>query len=109
VPYRPYYYTYRPGFSLGFSYGSPYYDSYYPTPPPGYLSVIPGRLYGGVRIPGAPRDAQVLVDGYYMGVVDEFDGVFQHMNLEVGPHHVEIGRASCRERGEVLEGAEPRT
>jgi hypothetical protein len=98
VPYRPYYYSYRPGFSLGFTYGRPYYGyapysygSYaYPAPPAGYLSAIPGRAYGGVRIEDAPRDPQVFADGYYMGTVDDFDGAFQHMNLESGPHRIEI-------------------
>ena len=99
VPYRPYYYTYHPAVSLSFAYGAPYYGYYgpypyapysYVTPPPGYLSAVPGRPYGGVRIQGAPRDAEVFADGYYMGVVDDFDGTFQHMNLEAGPHHVEI-------------------
>jgi hypothetical protein len=96
VPYRPYYYTYRPGFSFSFAYGSPYYGypAYspyaYPTPPAGYISPIPGRAYGGVRIEDAPQDGQVFADGYYMGVVDDFDNPFQHMNLEAGPHKVEI-------------------
>jgi hypothetical protein len=52
--------------------------------------VIPGRAYGALRIVDAPGDAQVFVDGYYAGVVDDYDGVFQHLNLEVGPHHIEI-------------------
>jgi len=30
------------------------------------------------------------VDGYYVGVVDDFDGVFQRLRLEPGPHHLEI-------------------
>jgi hypothetical protein len=92
VPYRPYYYTYRPGFSFNFAYGSPYYYSpyAYPTPPAGYISPIPGRAYGGVRIEDAPQDGQVFADGYYMGVVDDFDNPFQHMNLEAGPHKIEI-------------------
>ncbi len=46
--------------------------------------------YGAVRIVDAPRDAQVFVDGYYAGVVDDYDGVFQHLNLEAGPHRIEI-------------------
>ena len=46
--------------------------------------------YGSLRIVDAPRDAQVFVDGYYAGVVDDYDGVFQHLNLEVGSHHIEI-------------------
>jgi hypothetical protein len=32
----------------------------------------------------------VFADGYYVGIVDDFDGVFQHMNLEAGPHRIEI-------------------
>jgi hypothetical protein len=43
-----------------------------------------------VRITGAPHDAQVFADGYYVGIVDDFDGVFQHVNLQAGPHHIEI-------------------
>jgi PEGA domain-containing protein len=37
-----------------------------------------------------PKDAQVFVDGYYAGLVDEFDGHFQHLDLVPGPHHVEV-------------------
>ena len=37
-----------------------------------------------------PRDAAVYVDGYYAGIVDDFDGVFQRLTLEVGPHAIEI-------------------
>ena len=54
------------------------------------MGVGPGRAYGGVRIQGAARDAQVYVDGYYAGVVDDFDGTFQHLNLEPGAHRIEI-------------------
>jgi hypothetical protein len=115
VPYqRPYYsrgyraygypygyrsYAYRPGFSLyfgvpyagyrypGYAYGYPAYGyggGY------GYYAAIPGRAYGSVRIVDAPRDAQVFVDGYYAGIVDDYDGVFQRLNLEIGPHRIEI-------------------
>jgi len=98
VPYRPY--VYRPSFGPGYrdaspyGYGNRYGDGYpygygYPAPP-GYITAVPGRPYGGVRIVGAPRDAGVFADGYYVGIVDDFDGVFQHMNLEAGPHRIEI-------------------
>jgi hypothetical protein len=114
VPYRPYYYGHRPGLTIGFyagfghPYGFPYrygytypyypglypYGSYaYPLPPPAYVTAAPGYAYGGVRIEDAPPDAQVFVDGYYVGVVDDFDGPFQHLNLTAGPHQIEI-RAS---------------
>jgi len=108
VPYRPYYYPYRPGLTVGFysgyGYGYPYRYGYtpygygygygqgygYALPPAAYLSAVPGYAYGGVRIQGAPEDAQVFADGYYVGIVDDFDGVFQHLNLQAGPHQVEI-------------------
>jgi hypothetical protein len=91
--YRPY--GYRPGWSLNFYFGRPYsvynYPAYdYPSAGYGYYSLAPGRAYGAVRIVDAPPDAQVFVDGYYAGVVDDYDGVFQHLNLEAGPHHIEI-------------------
>jgi hypothetical protein len=109
VPFRPFFYPYRPGISLGFyagfpgfygypygypygyyGYGYPYgfYPGYYGGY--GYMGVVPGQAYGGVRIKGAPRDAQVYVDGYYAGVVDDFDGTFQRLNLEPGAHHIEV-------------------
>ena len=37
-----------------------------------------------------PRDASVFVDGYFAGQVDDFDGVFQRLHLEPGPHRIEI-------------------
>jgi hypothetical protein len=102
VPYRPYYYPYRQGLTIGFYAGNRYgyypyaYPGYgygyygYPLPPPGYMTLAPGVAYGAVRIQGAPRDAQVFADGCYVGIVDDFDGVFQHVNLTAGPHRIEI-------------------
>ena len=46
-----------------------------------------------MRITDAPPDAQVFVDGYYMGIVDDFDGLTQHLNLTAGPHQIEIRAA----------------
>jgi hypothetical protein len=45
---------------------------------------------GSLRLQVEPRDAQVYVDGYYAGVVDDFDGHFQHLDLSPRPHRVEI-------------------
>jgi hypothetical protein len=102
VPYRPYYYPYRPGLTVGFysryGYGYPYRYGYapygygygYALPPAGYVTAAPGYAYGGVRIQGAPEDAQVYADGYYVGIVDDFDGPFQHLNLQAGAHRIEI-------------------
>lgn len=108
-PYRPYYYRpYRPGVSLGFYYGYPWYAGPYAYGYGypgygypgygygygyGYYGGFPGyavRAYGGVRIDVPQRDAEVYVDGYYSGVVDDFDGAFQQLNLEPGPHRIEV-------------------
>jgi hypothetical protein len=87
VPYRPY--VYRPRFGMGVYYGSG--GSYpYGYTPRGYYDPIPGRIYGGLRIVDAPREAQVFADGYYIGIVNDFDGVFQHANLEAGTHRILI-------------------
>jgi hypothetical protein len=87
IPYRPY--VYRPSYSAGVIYGT---GGYYPFgyTPRGYYDPIPGRPYGGLRITDAPRYARVFADGYYVGLVNDFDGIFQHLNLEAGPHRIEI-------------------
>jgi hypothetical protein len=87
VPYRPYYYRPRWGLSVYYGAGGAYPYGYTPSY---YYNPIAGRPYGGVRIVDAPREAQVFVDGYYVGIVDDFDGAFQHVNLEAGAHRVEI-------------------
>lgn len=86
-----YYGYYGPGYYgySGYGYGYPYGYRYgYP----GYVTVAPGRVHGGVRIDIGERDAEVYVDGYYAGIVDDFDGALQQINLEPGPHHLEIVR-----------------
>ena len=30
------------------------------------------------------------MDGDYVGLVDDFDGVFHHLNLSPGPHHIDV-------------------
>lgn len=93
--YRPQ--GYRRDWSLNLYFGRPYggyYNRGYGSPAYGggygYYAIQPGFAYGSLRIVDAPRDAEVFVDGYYAGIVDDYDGVFQHLNLEPGTHHVEI-------------------
>jgi PEGA domain len=80
------------GLGFGGYYGWPY-DSwgyapygYGPYQSYGYSSGYEGAL----RLKVKPRDASVFVDGYFAGRVDEFDGIFQRLHLEAGPHRVEI-------------------
>jgi hypothetical protein len=100
--YYPFYGPFRPGIDLGFYYGYPGYGGfgwygygpgYWPSY--GYSGAYPGmgpgyRSYGGVRINLPQRDAEVWVDGYYAGVVDDFDGQFQQLSLEPGVHSIEV-------------------
>lgn len=45
---------------------------------------------GSLRLKIKPANAQVYIDGYYVGVVDSFDGAFQKLNVDAGPHRVEL-------------------
>lgn len=85
--WQPYYY--RPSIGMGIYYGA---DGLYPfgAVQSTYYDPAPGIVYGGVRITDAPRDAQVFADGNYVGIVDDFDGLAQHLNLEAGRHRIEI-------------------
>ncbi len=58
----------------GYNYGGSYADAY----------------TGFLRLKVKPRDAQVFVDGSYVGVVDHFDGIFQRLRLEEGTHYIEL-------------------
>jgi hypothetical protein len=98
----PYYYPY----SYSAFYGPGFYDSYWwgnagwgsawgPGWGGGYYGGYPasfGRGWdvGRVRLQVQPRDAEVFVDGYYAGQVDDFDGRFQGLQLETGGYSIEI-------------------
>ena len=45
---------------------------------------------GFLRLKVRPRSAEVYVDGYFVGIVNEFDGVFQRLRIEEGTHTVEL-------------------
>jgi hypothetical protein len=45
---------------------------------------------GALRLKMKPREAQVFVDGFLAGTVDQFDGVFQSLRLAPGGHKVEV-------------------
>ncbi len=76
------------GLGNGYLYGSPYAGRVYGyAGPRSYGSRV---YYGDLRLQVRPRNAAVYVDGYYAGVVDDFDGVFQRLTLEVGPHEIEL-------------------
>lgn len=52
---------------------------------PGYY--VPHDLTA-IRLLVKPTEAKVYIDGYYAGIVDDFDGIFQHLNVPAGQHEV---------------------
>jgi hypothetical protein len=70
-------------------YGYPYLPYRFVFPPPGCVTTEV-ESHGSVRLDVPQRDAAVLVDGFYVGLVDDFDGVTEHLNLTPGPHHIEL-------------------
>jgi hypothetical protein len=121
APYRGYgyggypgYYGYRGPYGYGYgglyfgfgypgfygAYGYPWYGypgyayPWYGYPAYGYPGYAVGvRPYGSVRIDLPQKDAQVYADGYFAGSVEDFDGRFHHLNLEPGPHKIEVRTA----------------
>jgi hypothetical protein len=45
---------------------------------------------GSVRLKVKPSNASVFVDGYYAGIVDDFDNSFQKLSVALGKHRIEI-------------------
>lgn len=109
--YSPYYYAPRPlpyryaprryygsgghlsiyfGFGTGYLYGAPYSGRIYGYRAPAASYGGEGQYYGDIRLQVNPPDAEVYVDGYYAGIVDDFDGQYQRLALEAGPHKIEI-------------------
>ena len=92
--YDPFYYGYYGG-GYGGGYGSGGYGYGGPTGYGGPYGVGTSSSYGtgptgAVRLKVKPADAQVYVDGYYVGTVDDFDGLFQKLELEAGGRRIEI-------------------
>ena len=109
--YRPYY-TFRPSFHIGFGlymgYGVPFpywydpyayaYDGYgysegYGS---GYSTYTSRGLYGGVSFDITPANANIWVDGVYMGRVNDFSPLQAPLTLRAGLHHIEIAADGLR-------------
>ena len=53
----------------------------------------PTPVLGGIRLEAEPASAQVYVDGYYTGIVDDFGIRGRILDLPVGPHRIELQAA----------------
>jgi hypothetical protein len=79
--FSPFYFSafYSPWYGYG-PYGGPY--------PPYY-----GHYYyddSAARIQAKPRETQVYADGYFVGTVDDFDGIWQRLHLAPGQHELTL-------------------
>ena len=99
-PYRYWPYRYYAGFTP-YYYRSGVYLGAYPTavyapyqPYQAYQGYQPYQGYafgsGAVRTLVELKETQVFVDGYYAGIVDDFDGTFQKLYLQPGEHTIEL-------------------
>jgi hypothetical protein len=75
-------------------YGGPYLYGYpYPYAYP-YTYAYPYRRYydysSAAQIKVQPREAQVFVDGYYVGTADDFDGWMQRLHVAPGGHDLDV-------------------
>jgi len=83
-------YGYPGGYGgYGGSYGG-YYDPWYGGYPTSPQSAYTSSDEGSLKLKIKPRDAEVYVDGYFVGVVDDFDGIFQRLHIESGSHRIEV-------------------
>jgi hypothetical protein len=110
APYRPYYfprpyYSFRPHLSIGFGLWigypvaypyaylrgySPRVYGYYPDGP------YSGSVYGGVSFDIRPFDADVFVDGEFVGRTGDFTPGTAPLTLTPGGHHIAIQRDGYR-------------
>jgi hypothetical protein len=84
-PYGYYGYGYDPFY---FGFGSYYGGGYYPHHYGGYGYAY--RDTGSLRVQVDPSKTRVYVDGYYAGVADEFDGLFQRLHVSPGRHEITL-------------------
>jgi hypothetical protein len=116
--YYPGYYPWYPWYYPASYYYGPYWGAYYYGYWP-YGAYYGGYAYGsgaygygggggggeayyqsggghsepaGVRVLVDPDDAKVYVDGYYAGKVEQFDGMFQRLNIQNGRHEILISK-----------------
>ena len=103
-PYYPYYAPYSAFyFGLGLGWANPYGSAYFGVGPYNGGGYYGGGAYygypyayspnggsGAIRVLVAPPKTRVYVDGYYAGIVNDFDGVFQRLYVAPGGHEIAL-------------------
>jgi hypothetical protein len=79
---------YRPRYPASYRYGYVHRHGYYF--PRYYYDYDSYPTHASMRVLVDPAEAEVYVDGYYAGVVDDFDGLFQRLNLTPGRHLITL-------------------
>jgi len=86
---RQYYYNaYDPFYYGAYAYTPFYYSGAY-----GYSPYYYNGHYhdgGSLRVIVDPVKTRVYVDGYYAGIADDFDGIFQRLSLPPGRHEISL-------------------
>lgn len=93
-------------FAWGYGGGGYPYAAYGPYGVYGYGR--PAADTGAARLLVTPREAAVYVDGYRAGKVDDFDGAFQRLRVEPGPHEITLyleGYRTISEKVYLSEGS----
>jgi len=62
-------------------------------PPYRHYNIAPEA---SLKLDVKPKEAEVYIDGYYAGIVDDFDGAFQRLHVEPGEHEIELYLAGYR-------------
>jgi len=65
----------------------PYYDPYYRTD---REDERPAKTTGEIRVKANVRTARIYIDDALVGIVDEFDGLKNHLELDGGRHTLEL-------------------
>jgi hypothetical protein len=94
--YDPFSFWYSPYSRYGnFGFYDPFFDPY--GYGPGYSSSgryydeePPSRRVGSLRIKANVKEAKIYIDGVLVGAVDDFDGMTNHLELDAGPHQLEV-------------------
>jgi hypothetical protein len=85
--YYPPYAAFDGGWGWGYPYhGYPYGYGYSYRGAYGYVASVRAEI----RLDVVPLTAQVFIDGYVAGTVDEFNGVFQRLRLSPGTHQITL-------------------
>jgi len=82
--YSPFWF-YDPFWGPWYGYG--YYGYPYPPYYPYGYSFDPGA---SLKLEVKPRQAEVYVDNYYAGIVNDFDGLFQRLPITPGQHELTL-------------------